>query len=143
MNQISLILCISLVLMGAGCSHPSPIVEVESQPVPTTIPTKPEVIPPADLKIEVKSVPVAPQPVARTFTVAEVAKHGGDGDCYTIIEGSVYNLTSWVHQHPGGERAILSICGKDGTSAFENKHGGGSPREENMLATFKLGALVK
>lgn len=76
------------------------------------------------------------------FTSADVAKHADATSCYTSIRGSVYDLTAWIGKHPGGEQAILSICGKDGTSAFEGQHGG-QPRPEHELDGFRIGALTQ
>src|SRR3989344_1036263 len=74
------------------------------------------------------------------FTLAEVALHDDKASCYSAIRGSVYDLTSWIGQHPGGEQGILSICGKDGTSAFVNQNGG-MERQERELEGFKIGEL--
>lgn len=79
---------------------------------------------------------------AKTYTRAQVAMHNNATSCWSIIDGNVYDLTSWIPQHPGGERNILKICGIDGTSAFESQYA------ENMKAQVKrdeflLGALVQ
>ena len=74
------------------------------------------------------------------ITMAEVAKHNSAASCYTAISGSVYDLTAWVNQHPGGKEAILSLCGTDGTAAFKNQHGG-QKKQEDTLATYKIGLL--
>ena len=76
-----------------------------------------------------------------TFTVAQVATHNSGASCYTIIRSNVYDLTSWIRQHPGGPGAVLGLCGKDGTAAFEGQHDG-KPQQENILATFKIGVVV-
>jgi cytochrome b involved in lipid metabolism len=76
----------------------------------------------------------------KTYTLADVSAHGGKGDCWTAINGGVYNLTTWISQHPGGEQAILSICGKDGSAAFNGQHGGAA-QQAQILATFKIGTL--
>lgn len=60
--------------------------------------------------------------------------------CLTIINGGVYDLTSWIAQHPGGEEKILSICGKDGSTLFNDQHGG-QRKPENILEKFKIGSL--
>jgi cytochrome b involved in lipid metabolism len=74
--------------------------------------------------------------------MADVAKHANATSCWTAIRGSVYNLTTWIGSHPGGKEAILSICGKDGTAAFVDQHGG-SGQQESILATFKIGTLAQ
>lgn len=78
----------------------------------------------------------APKP----YTIATVATHNSKSSCWTIINGNVYDVTSFITQHPGGEKRILSICGIDGASAFTGQHGGQS-RPENTLAKFLLGPL--
>jgi hypothetical protein len=57
------------------------------------------------------------------------------------INGGVYDLTAWISKHPGGERAILSICGKDGSAAFNDQHGG-QRRPANELSGFKIGTIA-
>jgi cytochrome b involved in lipid metabolism len=74
--------------------------------------------------------------------MAEVAAHKDSASCYTVIRGNVYDVTSWISQHPGGEGAILSLCGKDGTTTFVNQHGG-RPQQEDALATFQIGTLTQ
>lgn len=75
------------------------------------------------------------------FTMEDVAKHNSADSCYTAINGSVYDVTSFIYKHPGGAENILAICGKDGTSAFDMQHEG-NMRVEDLLATFKIGTLV-
>ncbi len=74
------------------------------------------------------------------YTMAQVALHNKSADCWSVVNGGVYNLTSWISQHPGGASAIISLCGIDGTSGFMSQHGGqGNPERE--LALFKIGIL--
>jgi cytochrome b involved in lipid metabolism len=92
------------------------------------------------------SVPASPAAsltqAAGTFTMAQVAVHNSRTSCYSVIRGSVYDLTSYIDTHPGGPQKILSICGKDGSALFEDQHGG-SAKQENMLATLKIGVLAQ
>ncbi len=102
------------------------------------------------------TTPVAPKPTTtpttsttstptagpKTYTAAQVATHSSQSDCWTIVNGGVYNLTSWVSKHPGGSRAILSMCGEDSSESFNEQHGGqGGP--ERVLASYKIGTLAK
>jgi cytochrome b involved in lipid metabolism len=87
------------------------------------------------------SVPADKAPVTDIkLTVEEVAKHNTEADCYTIVQGEVYDLTEWIYMHPGGAENIMSVCGADGSNAFMGQHGGMS-RPQEMLANYKLGAL--
>lgn len=87
----------------------------------------------------------APAPTAtgpKTFTLAEVSAHGSASSCWTAINGGVYDVTSWINQHPGGQGPILSLCGHDGSSAFNGQHGG-QARPASELASFKIGTLAQ
>ena len=75
-----------------------------------------------------------------SYTLADVAKHATKSSCWTAIGGSVYDLTSFIPMHPGGDR-ILAVCGIDGTSLFEAQHGD-TPRAQAELATLKIGTLA-
>lgn len=78
---------------------------------------------------------------ATSYTLAQVALHKDATSCWTAINGKVYDVTSWINQHPGGPEAILSICGSDGSAAFNAQHGG-QRRPESELANFYIGPLV-
>lgn len=74
------------------------------------------------------------------YTMAEVAAANGPQKCWVVISGKVYDITKWYKQHPGGPDKILSICGKDGTSAYQGKHGG-EKRPASVLESFYIGNL--
>lgn len=79
---------------------------------------------------------------AATFTMAQVRQHNSAASCYAVVGGSVYDLTTWINQHPGGPDKILALCGTDGTAAFEAQHSG-QRRPENELASRKIGTLAQ
>ncbi len=81
-------------------------------------------------------------PAAKGYTLAEVEAHNNTASCWAIIGSSVYDLTAWIDQHPGGPETIMSICGKDGTVAFTQQHGG-QRKPENELTNFYIGAYAK
>ena len=49
------------------------------------------------------------------FTREEVFQHRKKDDCWIILEGEVYNVTSWLTKHPGGARIVLHYGGEDAT----------------------------
>lgn len=84
------------------------------------------------------STPASSGPAS--YTWAQVATHNSSSSCWTVVNGAVYDLTSWISNHPGGEKAIRSMCGGDGSEDFNEQHGGdGGP--EKILASFKIGVL--
>ncbi len=78
---------------------------------------------------------------AKTFTMAEVATHNSQQDCWAVVDGNVYNLTSWISRHPGGPDKIIPLCGTDATANFHGQHDD-QARPNDQLATFKLGTLT-
>lgn len=76
------------------------------------------------------------------ITAGTVASHNSRASCWSSINGSVYDLTSWIPKHPGGEQAILGLCGTDGSAKFNRKHGGDASKEK-ILFGFKVGVLAQ
>jgi cytochrome b involved in lipid metabolism len=76
----------------------------------------------------------------KTYTMTDVTAHSSQTSCWTAINGNVYDVTSWIKKHPGGAGSIISLCGIDGSSAYNGQHGG-QRRPANELAGFKIGVL--
>ena len=93
---------------------------------------------------------IRPRPGAALNQI-EVAKHNRPDDCWTIISGTVYDITKFISQHPGGAE-ILRACGNEATSLFQQrttssgeKVGSGTPHSSSaaeQLKQFELGPLV-
>jgi hypothetical protein len=77
---------------------------------------------------------------ATTYTMTQVQQHNTATSCWSAIDGNVYDLTSWVNQHPGGSQSIVSMCGTDGTAAYHNQHDD-QARPAGELVTLKIGVL--
>ncbi|MEK7631684.1 MAG: cytochrome b5-like heme/steroid binding domain-containing protein [Patescibacteria group bacterium] len=75
------------------------------------------------------------------LSIADIATHATDVDCWVIIRAKVYNVTSYLAQHPGGAFRITPYCGKDATIAFETKDGTGTHSlvAENELVKLYVG----
>lgn len=74
------------------------------------------------------------------LTSADVAAHNTPTDCWTIIKSDVYDLTSYIQQHPGGAGALTNLCGIDATSAFESQHAS-QMAPASALAALKIGTI--
>jgi len=77
----------------------------------------------------------------KAFTLAEIKKHNKKGDAWTLIENKVYNISSWIPKHPGGE-IIMQAVGKDATQLF-NSRGHPSYVKKTILPKYYIGALKK
>jgi len=77
----------------------------------------------------------------KTFTLGEVKKHNKKNDAWTIIENKVYDITTWIPTHPGGD-VILKAVGKNGTRLFKSVNHP-SFVKENVLPKYYIGNLSK
>lgn len=50
----------------------------------------------------------APAPVEEGYTAEEVHKHETDSDCWMVIDGKVYDVTSFLTDHPGGPEQCVA-----------------------------------
>lgn len=76
------------------------------------------------------------------YTMAQVETHASGSSCWTVVNGNVYDVTAWISKHPGGRGAIMGMCGRDASAAFDGQHGG-QRRPEAELANYKIGVLAR
>ena len=77
----------------------------------------------------------------KAFTLGEVKKHNKKNDAWTIIENKVYDISTWIPTHPGGD-VILKAVGKNGTRLFKSVNHP-SFVKENVLPKYYIGNLSK
>ncbi|EKM54168.1 uncharacterized protein PHACADRAFT_257822 [Phanerochaete carnosa HHB-10118-sp] len=58
----------------------------------------------------------------KSFSKEEVAKHNKKSDCWVIVDNQVLDVTNFLPDHPGGEKAILLYAGRDATEEFNMLH---------------------
>ena len=79
-------------------------------------------------------------PSFKTLTPEEVSKHNTPGDCWVIMDGVVYDLTSFLGVHPGGTDTIMRYAGKDCTEAFKKAHS--YVNKDELLFSEIVGVVV-
>jgi cytochrome b involved in lipid metabolism len=123
-------LAVSFILLGAGCGGAQPSIPASSIDKVSNTPSA-------------VTVPSQPATSDATYTLADVAKHAMQTDCWTAIDGKVYDITQAIDSHPAGAEAIVKGCGIDGTAIFNGIKGGqGHPaRAGENLASFLKGTL--
>lgn len=77
-----------------------------------------------------------PAPATSGYTLADVSKHNTASDCWSVVSGKIYNLTSWISPHPGGRQEIISMCGIDATSAYLAQHSGAKKPAAELAPLF-------
>lgn len=45
-------------------------------------------------------------------------EHRTRDDAWSAFNGKVYNITSYLPYHPGGEKELMRVAGRDGSKLF-------------------------
>ena len=79
------------------------------------------------------------------LTATDVATHNSSKSCYLIVNNKVYDVTTFLHMHPGGGGLITPYCGKEATQAFNTQGGRGrhSSSAASMLKNYYIGDLAQ
>ncbi|KAF4309979.1 Major facilitator superfamily [Botryosphaeria dothidea] len=77
----------------------------------------------------------------KEFTYSDVSEHTSKKDLYIVVDDKVYNCTSFVDEHPGGEEVLLDVGGQDATEAFEDV--GHSDEAREILEGLLVGKLKR
>lgn len=100
--------------------------------------------PSTEVQIEgIKHEVSAPQ---KQFTREEIEKHNKEDDCWMVIRGKVYDVTSVLSWHPGGKAPIMSHAGKviaDTTDEFESIHDDYAEQKLSGMLAFSPSLIVE
>ncbi|CAI0390719.1 unnamed protein product [Linum tenue] len=77
--------------------------------------------------------------LTKLYSMQEASEHTSKEDCWIVIDGKVYDVSSYLDDHPGGDEVILQATGKDATDDFEDI--GHSQDARDQLKTFCIGEL--
>lgn len=70
----------------------------------------------------------------------DVRKHDTEDSAWIVVDGKVYDTTSFIDDHPGGVVTILLQAGEDVTEEFMGTH---TRSARAMLERFYIGDLVE
>jgi cytochrome b involved in lipid metabolism len=54
----------------------------------------------------------------KPIPMSEIVKHKTKDSLWTVIHGTVYDLTEFMNIHPGGANKIIAKAGKDASGLF-------------------------
>ncbi|XP_029354190.1 cytochrome b5 type B isoform X2 [Echeneis naucrates] len=73
------------------------------------------------------------------YTLEEISLHNMSSDTWLVIHDKVYDITSFLEEHPGGEEVLLEQAGGDATESFEDV--GHSTDAREMLQQYYIGEV--
>lgn len=81
----------------------------------------------------------------KRYSIAEVARHAVETDCWMAIDGVVYDFTAYLPEHPSRPSIILPWCGKEASEAYRTKTKGRphSPEADQQLPAYRIGVLTQ
>lgn len=71
------------------------------------------------------------------YRLEEVAKRNSSKELWLVIHGRVYDVTSFLNEHPGGEEVLFEQAGTDASESFEDV--GHSIDAREMLKQYYIG----
>ncbi|MDQ4076810.1 MAG: hypothetical protein M3220_11275, partial [Chloroflexota bacterium] len=78
----------------------------------------------------------------KRYDISEVVLHNDEENGYwMIIDGHVYDLTEFIHLHPGGFKILHGYVGMDATIAFERVRHHVHPEVHSMLDMYEIGTI--
>ncbi|KAF9412115.1 hypothetical protein HW555_009291 [Spodoptera exigua] len=79
----------------------------------------------------------------KRYTFAEVSSRDGSNGqpLWIVYKDSVYDLTKYIDEHPGGTDTILEDAGKDASRSFDDV--GHSSDARQILVKYKIGEIVE
>ena len=78
--------------------------------------------------------------MTRQFTYEEVQRHRSEESCWVVLYGNVYDVTTFLPNHPGGSKIVLQLAGTDATEEYDPIHPPGT-LEDNLPPEAKLGTF--
>ncbi|VVB03529.1 unnamed protein product [Arabis nemorensis] len=58
--------------------------------------------------------------MANLISFHDVAKHKCKNDCWILIHGKVYDVSTFIEDHPGGVEVLLAVTGKDASIDYDD-----------------------
>ncbi|XP_057543134.1 cytochrome b5 [Amaranthus tricolor] len=77
--------------------------------------------------------------LTKLVSMQEASEHNSKDDCWVVIDGKVYDVTSYLDEHPGGDDVLLTATGKDAKEEFEDV--GHSQDARDMLKNYFVGEI--
>jgi 4-hydroxysphinganine ceramide fatty acyl 2-hydroxylase len=80
----------------------------------------------------------------RIYTLLDVERHNTRSSCWIVHKNTVYDVTKFVGDHPGGDDLILDWAGKDITAVMDDpKEHQHSESAYDLITEYAIGILMQ
>lgn len=79
--------------------------------------------------------------MSRQLTRQDVEAHNSQQDAFIIIDNIVYDVTSFLEDHPGGVEVLLDNAGRDASQCFNDV--GHTDEARAYRTQFKVGEVAE
>ncbi|KKY29915.1 hypothetical protein UCDDA912_g10152 [Diaporthe ampelina] len=84
----------------------------------------------------------------QAFSTDDVATHNTPDSLWVIIDQTVYDVTKFQKDHPGGKKILQKFAGKDASKQFRNFHNEADRillkyKDELQLGGLEVGAMAE
>lgn len=69
----------------------------------------------------------------------EIEEHNTEQSCWVIYDNFVYDITTYIHKHPGGRSLLMKYAGRDITAAYNQSYH--SEIADMTMFRYKIGKL--
>ena len=93
--------------------------------------------------LEIQTNSISKNEKTRKISQQEFEKHFAKTDCWVSFEKKVYNVTTYLLIHPGGQSSLAKFCSREIDKSSSTHLGGpfGSIKIQDILAPFLVGEL--
>ncbi|KAG5884485.1 hypothetical protein JTB14_001280 [Gonioctena quinquepunctata] len=79
--------------------------------------------------------------MTKQYSTQEIKDHNDNKSTWLVIHNTVYDVTAFLNEHPGGEEVLLEQAGKDASEAFEDVGHSSDARE--LMSKYIVGELIE
>lgn len=77
----------------------------------------------------------------KIYTLEDVLQHQKPNDCWIVRNGNVYNVSTFLSDHPGGDDLILELAGGDVGDIMQNGDHSHSDAAFDMMTEYLVGRV--
>ncbi|MFN8495331.1 MAG: cytochrome b5 domain-containing protein [Caldilineaceae bacterium] len=83
-----------------------------------------------------------PGETPNSYPISEIVEHTCNETGYwMILNGRVYDMTEFIHYHPGGFKLLRGYAGMDATLAYQKVRHHVNPEIDSMLEMYQIGVV--